>query len=247
VAEGNFVPTFPRERLEAAKVREASSHHDDKVHICWRFEYAESKHAAGAVGIEHEGRITIVEVIRGQFAPTALAKRVVASARRWETHRVEIEDTPGAHTMLNHIRNEALVQNWRVDIRWSEFLQDETARSLAVKSAEPHLVAGRLLFHDDVASLPEVFRQLYHFGMVEDTEIASVIARVASKLPASIAAENFETSDEDQWQEYIAEDAYNRVYGRAQYADPDPVPEPEPEWEPPRHDELSDCMPGLSG
>jgi hypothetical protein len=178
VAEGNFVATFPMEKLEAARVPESSTRHDDKIHICWRFEYAESRNAAGAVGIEHEGRITIVEVLRGQFAPTALARRVVSCCRRWETHRVEIEETPGASSMTNHIRNEALAQNWRVDIRWSEFLQDETARALAIKSAEPHLVAGRLLFHEDLANLPEVFKQLYHFGMVEETEIASVIARL---------------------------------------------------------------------
>jgi hypothetical protein len=55
VAEGNFVSTFPMEKLEAAKVPETSIHHDDKVHICWRFEYADCKHQAGAVGIEHEG------------------------------------------------------------------------------------------------------------------------------------------------------------------------------------------------
>jgi hypothetical protein len=247
VAEGNFVPTFPMEKLEASKVPETSTHQDDKIHICWRFEYAESKYAAGAVGIEHEGRITIVEVIRGQWAPTGLAKRLVSCARRWETHRVEIEETPGATTMANHIRNEALAQNWRVEILWSEFLQDETARALTIKSAEPHLMAGRLLFHNDVANLPEVFKQLYQFGMIEETETASVISRVASKLPASIAAEDFETSDDEQWNTFIAEDSYNRVYGRGQYAEPEPVPEEEPEWEPLRHEGLSDCMPGLSG
>jgi len=247
VAEGSFVPTFPMERLEAAKVLEASSRHDDKIHICWRFEYAESKNAAGAVGIEHDGRITIVEVIRGQFAPTGLARRVVASAKRWETHRIEIEDTPGASTMVNHIRNEALAQNWRIEILWGEFLQDETARAFAIKSAEPHLMSGRLLFHDDVANQGEVFKQLYHFGMVEETEIASVVARVASKLPASIAAADFEMTNDEKWNEYIAEDAYNKVYGRGQYVEPEPVLEPEPEWEPPRHEDLEEMMPGLSG
>jgi hypothetical protein len=188
VAEGNFVPTFPMERLEAAKVSETTNRQDDKVHIAWRLEYAECKNAACAVGIEHEGRITIVEVVRGQFAPTALARAVVATAKRWEAHRVEIEDTPGAHTMLTHIRNEALHQNWRVEVTWSEFLQDETARALAIKSAEPHLLAGRLLFADEIRNVQEVFRQLYHFGMVEETEIANVVSRVAAKLPASIAA-----------------------------------------------------------
>jgi hypothetical protein len=248
-AEGSFVPTFPMDRLEAAKVSETSTRQDTKVHICWRFEYAECRHSACAVGIEHEGRITIVEVIRGEFVPTALARRVVGSAKRWETHRIEIENTPGADSMTNHIRNEALEQNWRVEITWSEFLQDETARKLAIKCAEPHLLAGRLLFHDGIANVQEVFRQLYHFGMVEETEVANVVSRVAAKLPASIAAQDFETSDEEAWQAYITEDAYARVYGRGKYAEPEPTIEEEPEeWEPQNYGgELPDCMPGLSG
>jgi hypothetical protein len=248
VAEGNFVSTFPMEKLEAAKVSDISVNHGDKVHICWRFEYADCKHQAGAVGIEHEGRLTIVDIVRGHYVPTGLARRVVDMARRWETHRIEIEDTPGAHSMVNHILNEAFAQNWRVEIMWSEFLQDETARSLAIKSAEPHLIAGRLLLHKDTPNLQEAQRQLYHFGMVEETEIASVISRLAAKLPTSIAAKDFEASDEESWNEYITEDAYNRVYGRAQYAAPPPMAEPEPEWEPQNYGgDLADCMPGLSG
>lgn len=248
VAEGGFVPTFPRERLEAAKVTEAVKRYEDKVHICWRFEYAESKYAAGAVGIEHDGRITIMDVERGTWGPSSLARHCVAMAKVWETHKIEIEDTPGAATMVNHLRNEALEQNWRLEISWSEFLQDETARKLAIKSAEPHLLAGRLLFADGISNVQEVFRQLYHFGMVEETEIASVIARVANKLPASIAALDFETSDEEAWSKHIEQDAYDKVYGRGKYAEPEWVPEPEPDYEPQNHGgDLSDCMPGLSG
>lgn len=150
--------------------------------------------------------------------------------------------------MEQHIRNEALENGWRIEIQWTAFDQDETARALKIKSAEPHLIAGRLLFSDGIENAQEVFRQLYHFGMVEETEIASVIARVAANLPASIAAEGFETSDDEAWREQMETDAYNRVYGRGQYAEKEPVfEEVEEEWQPPIHDELSEAMPGLSG
>lgn len=248
VAEGNFVPTFPIERLEAAKVSEDAAQHDENVHIAWRFEYAECKNAACAVGIERDGRMTIVEVVRAQLTPSALARRVVSVAKKWESHRVEIEDTPGARTMQQHIRNEALEQDWRVEITWGEFLQDDTARNLAIKSAEPHLLAGRLLFGAHISKVQEVFRQLYHFGMVEEFEVASAVSRVAAHLPASIAAEGFEMQDEEAFQNYIEQDAYNRVYGKAQYAAPDPFPEPEEEWQPGEPGfGLSDWMPGLTG
>jgi hypothetical protein len=190
----------------------------------------------------------IVEVARGQLAPSALARRIVAMAKRWESHRVEIEDTPGARTMLQHIRNEALSENWRLEIFWGDFLQDETARKLSIKSAEPHLLAGRLLFAHDLANAQETFRQLYHFGMVEEMEIASVISRVAAHLPPSIAAEGFEIENEEAYQAYIEQDAYNRVYGKAEYAEPEPIPDSDTEWEPAEPAfGLGDCMPGLSG
>jgi hypothetical protein len=247
VAEGNFKSTFPMERLQAAKVSEDVNEHDGKVHVAWRMEYADCKSAAGAVGIERDGRMTIVEVVRGVFAPTSLAKRVVTMCKRWDAHRVEIEDTPGAQSMSTHIRNEAIEQEWRVDVSWGTFLQDETARSLSIKSAEPHLLAGRLLFADGITNVQEVFRQLHHFGLVEEYEVASVISRLAAKLPASIAAKGFEPSDEEAFTQYVSQDAYNRVYGRGRYTEPEPQPEPEQEWMPMQHDELSDWMPGLSG
>jgi hypothetical protein len=248
VAEGNFKSTFPRDKLDAAKVPPEVSDRAGNLHIAWRFEYGEEKNAACAVGSEIEGRMTIVDLVRGQFTPTSLARRVVAISKKWEQKRVEIEDTPGARALLPAIRNEALEADWRMEIAWSEFLQDPTARALDVKCAEPHLLAGRLLFADNLPHGQEAFRQLYHFGMIEETEIASVIARVASKLPASIAAEGFDWNDDEQFQAYISQDAYDRVYGRGKYEEKEPVlPEQEEEWVAQQNDELSEMMPGLSG
>lgn len=249
VAEGNFRATFPMEKLKAAQVNDAVMEREGKIHIAWRFEYADCKNAAGAVGIEHGGRMTIVEVIRGQFAPTQLAKRVATVAKKWEVHRVEVEDTPGARTLLPHIRNEALEADWRIEVAWSEFLQDETARTLAIKAAEPHLLAGRLLFADNITNMQEVFRQLYHFGMVEDFEIAAVVSRVAQKLPASIAAEDFAVNDEDAFKAYVEQDAYDRTFNKGKYFEPEPVlPEEEEIWQPMQNEFLEgDVMPGLSG
>lgn len=245
IATGGFKPTFPIERLEAARVSEESA--SGKVYIAWRMEYADCKNSAGAVGLEADGRMTIVDVVRGQFAPTALARKIVQTARKWESHRVEIEQTPGADVMAPHIKNEALESDWKIEITWAPFLQDETAQVLAIKGAEPHLLAGRLLFADGITNVQETFRQLYHFGMVEDREIASVIARVASKLPASIAG--FEEADEEAWTAYVERDSYDRVYGRGKYQEAEEtILEADAEWEPPGPgDGLEEMMPGLSG
>jgi hypothetical protein len=249
IAEGNFKPTFPQDRLQAAKVRAEHAPDEQKAHIAWRFEYSECKHAACAVGIERDGRMTIVEVLRGQFVPTQLARRVVLTAKKWEAHRVEIEDTPGARSMIPHIRNVALENDWRVELHWSPFMQDDTARALAIKSCEPHLLAGKLLFADDLVNGTELFRQMYQFGMVEEYELASVTARVANKLPASNAAEGFEVHDEDAFAAYAEQDAYDRVYGRGRYKEQEPMLEvEEAEWQPSEPGGgLEEMMPGLSG
>jgi hypothetical protein len=248
IAEGSFKSTFPLDRLNSAKVPPEVSEREGKVHIAWRFEYGESRYAACAVGMEIDGRMTIVDIQRGQFSPTSLARRIVANARHWECHRIEIENTPGAQSMLPHIRNQALEDGWMLEIAWSEFLLDDTARALAIKCAEPHLLAGRLLFSDSLPNAQETFRQLYQFGMVEETEIASVVARVAAKLPASIAGKDFDPSDEEAFRIYVSEDAYNRVYGRGKYEETEAeLDEEEEEWKPQQNDVLSDMMPGLSG
>jgi hypothetical protein len=250
IAEGGFKATFPMEKLEAAKVGDRLTEREGNVHICWRLEYAECKYAAGAVGIEVDGRMTIVEVIRGQFPPTKLARKIAATAKKWYCHRVEIEETPGATTVLPHIRNEALELDWRLDVSWSEFHHDETARRLHIKAAEPHLLSGRLLFADSITNVQEVFRQLHQFGMIEEFEVASVISRIAQKLPASIAAKDFDISDDDQFRSQMDKDAYDRTYNRGKYFEEEPVlPEAEEvEWSAMQNEYLeSEFMPGLSG
>ena len=245
IAEGNFVPTFPIERLQAAKVPN-EPHQAGRIHIAWRFEYAEVKNSACAVGMENEGRMTIVEVMRGQYTPTQLARRLVTVARRWETHRVMVEDTPGARTMIQHILNESLEGNWRIELVWTEFLKDETARSLAIKSAEPHLLAGRLLFAEGIGHLQETFKQLYNFGMIEDREIAAVVSAVAAQLPFSIGSKDLDLWDEEVFTAFIERDAYDRVYSRGRYRDEEPPPDLVEEAAAfPNED--NDFMPGLTG
>jgi hypothetical protein len=81
--------------------------------------------------------------------------------------------------------------------------------------------------------------------MVDDTDIAHVVARLVSQLPQSIAAQNFNANDEETFNAYVQRDAYDRVYSRGVYyhaAQEAPV---EPEWVPPNED--NDYMPGLTG
>jgi hypothetical protein len=249
IAEGNFKPTFPREKLEAAKIHEDNLPLHGSVRIAWRFEYGQTKHSAGVAALEWGGRVYVAEVICDSFSAGALARRVVALAKRWETHTVEIEDTPGARNYAFHLRNEELEQKWNVNVAWHEWMQDDGERDLFVKAAEPHLESGRLLFSDHLENEHEVFRQLYHFGLIEEKQIPVVIARITSHLP-SVLSEEFDEADEETWRNLMEEDAYQRIYGPQATA---PAEEEEPEQ---AEEEtpagwaafgLEEVMPGLSG
>jgi hypothetical protein len=187
--------------------------------------------------------------VRGSFSPSVLARKVVALAKKWQTHRAEIEDTPGARLMEQHIQNEALEQSWNIGISWSEFYQDDATRRTAIKSAEPHLQAGRLLFSAGLDNFQLVSLQLYHFGIIEETEIASVVSRVTAQLPVSIAAEHFDRTDEEEWDRVFQNDAYYRVFGSEPAAqDTNEGYDTEEEWAPAMASAgLEDIMPGLTG
>jgi len=256
IAEGNFKPTFPLDRLEGAKIPADDVPLHGTPFIAWRFETADTRNDAAAVGILDAGRMHIVEMFAGQMSPTARATRVVTLAKKWESHRVQIEDTPGARTMEQHIRNAAIENEWRTEIQWTEFLQDATVQSLYIKSAEPHLQNGRLLFSDDIPDLSQKFQLLYQYGMTDELELPSVVAHVAANLPASIAAADFDSADDDKWEEMRQKDAMDRVYNRGRYAEPERPPLDLAEieaaineaWEPQTDTMgLDDIMPGLNG
>jgi hypothetical protein len=78
--------------------------------------------------------------------------------------------------------------------------------------------------------------------MVEEMEVASVVSRVAAKLPPSIAAEGYANHEEEAFQAMMARDAYNRVF--APVAPKEEVTDIEIDYEPEPENEY---MPGLSG
>lgn len=255
VAEGNFKPTFPMEKLLAAKVPADDTPWHGTPHVAWRFETADSKNDAAAVGMQDAGRMYIVEMFAGPMGPTSRAEKLVQLCKKWETHEISIEDTPGAQSHAQHIMNAALENEWRVTIRWTDFLQDAGTQSLFIKGAEPHLLAGRLLFSDEIPDISAKFQLLYQYGMSDELELPCVVAQVAHCLPHTIAAQDFNASDDDEWEGLMHQDAMDRVYGRGRYKNEQaPLSSAELEaianeaWEPQTdHMGLDNMMPGLNG
>ena len=256
VATGGFKPIFPKEKLLAATIEEEKLPITGTVHIAWRLEMKGSDIIAGACGVQHDNRLYVVEVERGSWTPTTQALKIVKMAKRQGCHKISIEETPGARFQETAIRNEALRQSWDLSITWTSYQNDDKERALRIKSCEPILATDRLFFSREIRIIREVHRQLYHYGMIDETEIADVISRVCSNLPRMIGdVEAGTLEDSLAWQQIQQRAQRERVY--TPYMDPNDIPPaitPEEweaadvEWEPPHNEDgLEEIMPGLTG
>lgn len=248
-AYGGEQVVFPREAMLQATLPHKDMPIAGETFIFWRFAYDSKpnmRYAAAAVGIIANGRMFIVDVLRGSFKPSDLAMRVIQLAKKWGVRNVDIEETPGARYYESPILNYGITLGWSVTVRWTEYQEDEGARSLRMKYAEPLITAMRLLFSDGIVCLNEVFRQFCNFGMVEDSEIPDVVSRVAENLPKSIALKDDKEQD-IAWELVKQRDLYDRTHGLGKYAPQEPTAEEKPYQPEPNSYGLDEVMPGLNG
>lgn len=249
IALGNFKPLISKERMMAITLEEDDLPIDGEASVWWRFELGDCKHAAGGAGIVEEGRMFVMDLVRGQFSPSTLAKEVVEMCKRNHANRVSIEDTPGARYMESAIRNEAIREYWPVDITWVEFQQDVSSRSLRIKSMEPDVKNNRVFFSGSLQEIVEAHRQIHLYGLVEDFEIADVVSRLCGALPKTIqAGAGGEALDTVDWELLRQRDRYDRTHGLGMYAaqEPEISEEEDVAWEPePDSHGLESMMPGL--
>lgn len=205
---------------------------------------------SAAVGVLHNGRLYIVDVLQGRFKPSDLAKSLHAMARKHGVHSVQVEDSPGARTMDAVIGNYSLSTGWRLHIEWMEFDKDSAARDSRIRAIEAMIATGRLKFSSGVKTKP-LINGLIQYGMIDETGLPDVISRLTDALPASVASE-FAGEDEDNgWEMLKQRDKHNMIYGRGIYAPVEPEPEEVAEEEPLIEDEkvnstgLEIWMPGL--
>lgn len=202
-----------------------------------------------ATGLIADGRMFVVDVARGSFSPSAFASRVVTMAKKHGVHRITIEQTPGSMKEESTIKNYAAVYGWSIEINWTEFEEDDTARIVNMKHTEPLFASSRLLFSDALPGLTEIYSQFTGFGMIDRNEIPDVIARLSDNLPQSIVNENLDEEQEQAWERAKHEDAHDRIYGLGQYAPPEPIViQPQEPYTAPRNSYgLDDSLGGLDG
>ena len=221
---------FSQEQMLAAMVEESAIPLEGETVIHWRFPCHKRSWgtAACAVGQLYRNRCTIVDAFEGHYKPSVLAKLVVSTARKHNVRRVSVEDSPGARLMLSTINNYALTTGWNVGIDWvgreEDGVEDTGERDLRIRNIEAVLTHGRLFFYAGMRQLKALMVQMTQYGMVPDNALPDVVSRVADHLPQSIAADDLEEEDL-AWEAMKERDHFNMLYGRGQYAPPEPEPE----------------------
>jgi hypothetical protein len=246
-AHGAHDVVFTIESLHEAKVEVEDVPISGDVRIAWRFGYNDKKHAAAAVGIMENSRMTVVEVMHGVFKPSVLAHEIVMLAKRHGVLMVHIEETPGAKYNESAILNYAATMNWPLRINWTEFQEDDSVRDLRMKGIEPLITARRLLFSVAIRNLKEVFRQFKNYGMLEEMGIVDVVSRVAEALPKSIVPQELDSEQDLQWEQLRQRDLYDRIHGLGSYAPVEPIIEEKPYSLPTNGYGLEEMLGGLNG
>lgn len=177
---------------------------------------------SGAVGILHQHRMYITEIVQGHYKPSVLAKLIHDTCRKNGLHDVHIIESPGARQMQPVIDNYCITTGWQLYIHWIEFEEDSGVRDTHTRSIEALLATGRLLFSTGVKTKP-LISGFVEYGMIDETGIPEVVAHVADALPVSIASEVGD--DDEAWRMARERDKFNFVYGRGIYAPPEPEPE----------------------
>ena len=216
---------FTEQAMLHAVVEEEKIPMEGRTFVHWRLPSKELKWnvAACAVGILFNNRMYVAEIQQGHYKPSVLAKIINDIARNHGVHQITIEDSPGAQEMNAHIMNYALTTGWDLRIEWTPFEKDGGVRDTKIRGMEALIAGGRLMFSDGlkVKQLMEGFLQ---YGMTDDHSIPDVVSKIAANLPPSIR--NNETADEDlAWDMMKQRDKFNFIYGRGQYARPEPEPE----------------------
>ena len=170
---------FTKEQLLAAMVDETGVPLEGRHFIHWRFPCTRHqwKTAAVAVGIEFRNRCYIVEVLEGHFKPSVLATHVVTLARKYQMHRVSVEDSPGAILMQSAIQNYSLTTGWDVGIDWQDFNDDTGQRDLRIRNIEADLATGRLFFNADMKHLKPLMLEFSQYGMLPDNAQFQTVSR----------------------------------------------------------------------
>ena len=222
-AEGQV---FLRDDLVAVTVPVMGLPSEGIIFVCWDLAYGRNRwndFTVGAVGlIDKQGRIWILEIIRGKFQANELAFLIAKAIKDHAPASVSIEDSIGAQWLKNDI--DRACSTLGVSSRCIEFIpvdHSADAKFERIKAVHPLIVGKRMLFSAGIDCLDDLYSEFERVtgkggGHDDIPDAISQLLRYQQHLPAEQSKEEVQQAYED----LKAKELYNLIYRIGQYAEP---------------------------
>jgi hypothetical protein len=173
--------------------------HSGEVFTCWRVQYGGKSNMAkfteGAAAKVIDGKVYVIDTWQTTRTPTGLAEMMVQEHKHHQADGMMILDTPGSEFMSPLIRNEAARRNVSIRIHRPYWEEDDSRRASQIKSLEPLMRVGRLLFSTAMTKAAATHSQFVHFGLVEENGIIDCINQFAQMVPMSQMRANMQEEE----------------------------------------------------
>lgn len=214
--QGGSVPTFDEELFKTMQIPEERIPALGETFICWRLPYQGkeymAQYAEGVAARIWEGKVYVLDAWQGTYTPSRLAQKIVEVCKHHQTGQVMMEDLPGIQYIETHIRNEAAMKNWSMNIQWLEYQEDDNDRLERMRNLEPQARAGRIWISTGTGKQTELRRQFLNFGLVVENGILDCVSRLATKIPVSLIRREMDEEEQELQIERRQRAMYHHIF-----------------------------------
>jgi predicted phage terminase large subunit-like protein len=143
-------------------------------------------YCAGVVGrLSDNGRLYILDIIRGRYNQVQMAAAIVTAAKDWQPEITIIEDSQGSKGIEPTIVQIAQEQHVSVPIHWYTYSRKKNSKSLRIGHVASVLRADRLWFaaHIRNSELQAMREEFVNFPFGRHDDIADAISILVAYLP----------------------------------------------------------------
>lgn len=201
-----------------------------------------SDYSVGAVGYFCTagplcGRLFIMEIRMGKWAPTDLAFQIADQAARWHVKGLGIEKSPGAENLESSIMIELNRLGYFDAPRpiWFPVSVQKDAKNFRAESLETMFIQDRLWFSNQIPIMEEVTKQFVNFKphSKRKDDAVDAIAYLTRFQPSVVPPKNEQERREALYDFLRQKAQYERVFEHppAPRVPDDPAPEAPTTWE----------------
>jgi phage terminase large subunit-like protein len=178
-------------------------------------------YTVGMIGLFNEGKIFIVDMVRGRYGPFDLPRMIASTLYRWKPSRSVIEDSNGVGLLEREIWRECRMVGSSAPLELQPLGKGQkgvTDKMSKAKLLARLLFSGRLFFSSSCTGLEDIYEELERFGSSRGHDdivcaLSLLVNRFAGSLDAQIAESEATTLARNasmrQW--------HDRIYPKAGY------------------------------